>query len=285
LGGFGRGRFFLTDRAGPGRSLLPHRHLSPTFVRPSLSLPTVSATIAALYSDHSFAVRYSQLTDHELLVLSEQSSDLTSSAVSALQEELVRRGLEVVPVNTATGQTQSRAEPPEWLPNPESFWNPLKIVVIPATHFLLAVLVLPLSARWCFYLTRPVLSFFLSPEILDNARLLYLPLFLLQVTIALIAGLCLGAIPGKFWNHRSAEWVWVPPTIWLSMWLTVCRPTSVMGETVWQHLFWSNNPFARLLQIRATLPGLSAIGYALGHFIGRHTLPVSSPISTVADAR
>jgi hypothetical protein len=112
---------------------------------------------------------------------------------------------------------------------------------------------------------------FLSSESLLHNFPLTWPLFPFQVSVCALGGLVVARKRGPFWEHRIAEWVWIAPALWLMLFLLSYGQSSSLGETRWQHFFWSETDAVRRMQISTTLPFVTSVAYALGHLLGRKT--------------
>lgn len=82
-----------------------------------------------------------------------------------------------------------------------------------------------------------------------------------------------GAIAARwrraFWTERSAERVWIPPTVWMLFLLISYHPAiGAGGEDRWHYFFWAGQRAMASMQTVDALPSAVSVAYALGPFLG-----------------
>lgn len=199
-----------------------------------------------------------------------QPAALTPEAAAALQQELRRRELGESDISAHIEESSTERAPASLVPW-FRFWPVLRVLGYALGHFLLAILGFPIATTYFFYVAKPMLGPFMSSESLAHNFPLTWPLFPLQASVCLLGGFLVARRRAAFWKHRVAEWVWVPPALWLMLNLLAYGQASGPEETHWYHFFWNGTYAVRRMQIHTTLPAVTSIAYALGHLLGRKT--------------
>jgi hypothetical protein len=217
-----------------------------------------------LPTTEEFATHYATLTDDQVLALASQIGQLIPEAGAALHDEIERRGLTDADARTLAdlrlghdGALHSRSR--------------VKTAAFDITftvgQLLTATFFIPVATTLFYFSVKPLLLPILSAESLLHNYPLTAPFFPLQVTMAAVTGVAAIRTPNRFAQHRSAEWVWLLPAVWLVFMMLAYTPAA---ENLWHHFFWSHDYATRRLQIFSTLPALTSITYAATHFATRN---------------
>jgi len=144
----------------------------------------------------------------------------------------------------------------------------LRAICTGLAHILAATLGVAILSTLLFYTFKPILGLLISSDTLSHDVVLVLPFFPFQCFIGLLAGFSVWMRLGSFGRVPAARFAWVIPTALFILLFASWGTHSVLGETRWEHYFWSNNGFSKKDQLITTLPFLTSVTYSIGNSLG-----------------